>query len=160
MGISPLDDLVREHQRLTQPLAFLASKEQPRASSGHRCAVCGFDLRLGSVSIALDAAHIRWHQAAGPDQKNNGLALCVLHHKVFDLGAFTLNGEGGLLVSDRVNGTVEFHERRSCVITANVSCRHSGPSGTRTQATLIGTAEECSKGRLSMLRSMCRMSQV
>jgi len=33
----------------------------------YRCAVCGFDVRLGSVSIALDAAHIRWHQADGPD---------------------------------------------------------------------------------------------
>src|SRR5262249_13945954 len=31
----------------------------------YRCAVCGFDVRLGSVSIALDAAHIRWHQAGG-----------------------------------------------------------------------------------------------
>lgn len=28
-GISPLDDLVREHQRLTTPLAFLAEKERP-----------------------------------------------------------------------------------------------------------------------------------
>jgi putative restriction endonuclease len=58
----------------------------------YRCAVCGFDVRLGSVSIALDAAHIRWHQAGGPDEEANGLALCVLHHKTFDLGAFTLNG--------------------------------------------------------------------
>lgn len=28
-GISPLDDLVRQHQRLTQPLALLAEKESP-----------------------------------------------------------------------------------------------------------------------------------
>jgi putative restriction endonuclease len=54
-----------------------------------RCAVCGFDVRLGSVSIGLDAAHIRWHQAGGPDTEVNGLALCVLHHKTFDLGAFS-----------------------------------------------------------------------
>src|SRR4051812_47886899 len=40
-----------------------------------RCAVCGFDVRLGSVSIALDAAHIRWHQAGGPETEDNGLAL-------------------------------------------------------------------------------------
>jgi putative restriction endonuclease len=33
----------------------------------YRCAVCGFDVRLGTTSIALDAAHIRWHQAGGPD---------------------------------------------------------------------------------------------
>ena len=35
----------------------------------YRCAVCGFDVRLGSVSIALDAAHIRWFQAGGPDEE-------------------------------------------------------------------------------------------
>src|SRR5262249_61325836 len=49
----------------------------------YRCAVCGFDVRLGSVSIALDAAHIRWFQAGGPDGESNGLALCELHHKTF-----------------------------------------------------------------------------
>jgi putative restriction endonuclease len=75
----------------------------------YRCAVCGFDMRLGSVSIALDAAHIRWHQAGGPDTENNGLALCVLHHKTFDLGAFTLT-DGVLVVSDRANGTAGFQE--------------------------------------------------
>jgi putative restriction endonuclease len=73
----------------------------------YRCAVCGFDVRLGSVSIALDAAHIRWHQAGGPDRESNGLALCVLHHKIFDPGAFTLDHAGGLLVSDQAHGTTE-----------------------------------------------------
>jgi putative restriction endonuclease len=76
----------------------------------YRCAVCGFDVRLGSVSIALDAAHIRWHQAGGPDREGNGLALCVLHHKTFDLGAFTLSPEGVLLVSDQAHGTAGFEE--------------------------------------------------
>jgi putative restriction endonuclease len=76
----------------------------------YRCAVCGFDVRLGSVSIALDAAHIRWHQAGGPDQETNGLALCVLHHKTFDLGAYTLSPAGVLLVSDQAHGTAGFEE--------------------------------------------------
>jgi putative restriction endonuclease len=75
----------------------------------YRCAVCGFDVRLGSVSIALDAAHIRWHQAGGPETEDNGLALCVPHHKTFDLGAFTLR-EGVLLVSDQAHGTTGFEE--------------------------------------------------
>jgi putative restriction endonuclease len=75
----------------------------------YRCAVCGFNVRLGSVSIALDAAHIRWHQAGGPDIENNGLALCVMHHKTFDLGAFTV-ADGVLLVSDQANGTIGFQE--------------------------------------------------
>ena len=75
----------------------------------YRCVVCGFDVRLGSVSIALDAAHIRWHQVGGPDEESNGLSLCVLHHKTFDLGAFTIR-KGVLLVSDQANGTAGFQE--------------------------------------------------
>jgi len=75
----------------------------------YRCAVCGFDVMLGSVSIALDAVRIRWHQAGGPDEETNGLAPCVLHHKMFDLGAFTLS-DGVILVSDRVRRTSGFHE--------------------------------------------------
>jgi putative restriction endonuclease len=39
-----------------------------------------------------------------------GLALCVLHHKLLDLGAFTLSREGFVLVSDRVHGTTGFEE--------------------------------------------------
>lgn len=75
----------------------------------YSCAVCGFDVRLGTVPIALDAAHIQWHQAGGPDLECNGLALCVLHHKTFDLGAFTI-ADGVLLVSDQANGTTGFME--------------------------------------------------
>jgi putative restriction endonuclease len=84
----------------------------------YRCAVCGFDVRLGSLSIALDAAHIRWHQAGGPDEETYGLALCVLHHKTFDLGAFTVS-EGVVLVSDQVHGTSGFAE--------TLMAFHSGP---------------------------------
>lgn len=56
----------------------------------HRCAVCGLDLRIGSITAAIEAAHIKWFQANGPDIESNGLALCSLHHKVFDLGGFTV----------------------------------------------------------------------
>ncbi len=57
----------------------------------YRCCVCGFDLRLGHVPVGLEAAHIQWHNVGGPDIETNGLALCALHHKLFDLGAFTLD---------------------------------------------------------------------
>src|SRR5262249_13242658 len=70
---------------------------------------CGFDVRLGSVSIALDAAHFRWHQAGGPEREGNGLALCVLHRMTFDLGAFTVSG-GILLVSDQAHARTGFQE--------------------------------------------------
>lgn len=57
----------------------------------YRCAVCGFNVRLGNILIAVEAAHIKWHQAGGPDQEENGIALCTMHHKLFDRGVFTLN---------------------------------------------------------------------
>lgn len=56
----------------------------------YRCCVCGFDLRLGHMPAGLEAAHIHWHTVGGPDIEPNGLSLCALHHKLFDLGAFTL----------------------------------------------------------------------
>ncbi|QDU47382.1 hypothetical protein Mal52_59110 [Symmachiella dynata] len=76
----------------------------------YRCAICGFDVRLGSQSIALEAAHIKWHQAGGPDMEMNGIALCALHHKVFDLGAFTINRELMIVVSERANGSTGLEE--------------------------------------------------
>jgi putative restriction endonuclease len=47
--------------------------------------------------------------ACGPDEESNGLALCVLHHKCFDLGAFTV-ADGVLLVSDQANGSAGLQE--------------------------------------------------
>ena len=70
----------------------------------YHCAVCGFGVRLRSKLLALEAAHIMWHQAGGPDVEVNGLALCSTHHKLFDLGAFTVGEKLQMLVSDEVNG--------------------------------------------------------
>jgi putative restriction endonuclease len=64
----------------------------------YRCCVCGFDLRIGAMSVGLEAAHIQWFQAEGPDLETNGLALCSLHHKIFDLGAFTVRPDSFTLV--------------------------------------------------------------
>ena len=57
---------------------------------GSRCAVCRFAVRDGITSYALEAAHIKWHHARGPDEVPNGLALCAIHHRLFDGGVFTL----------------------------------------------------------------------
>ena len=70
-----------------------------------RCAICVFDVRLGNETVGLEAAHIKWHQNAGPDTADNGLALCSIHHKVFDRGVFTISDEGVMVVSDHANGS-------------------------------------------------------
>jgi putative restriction endonuclease len=76
----------------------------------YRCAICGFDIRLNNISIGIEAAHIKWHQAGGPDTEDNGLALCVLHHKLFDRGAFTLSDDYRILASQLINGSQGLQE--------------------------------------------------
>ncbi|MDW7730389.1 MAG: HNH endonuclease [Bacillota bacterium] len=71
----------------------------------YRCAVCGFNVRLGSVLVAIEAAHIKWHQAGGPDLEQNGIALCSLHHKLFDRGVFTLSEGLVFQVAENAHGT-------------------------------------------------------
>jgi putative restriction endonuclease len=71
---------------------------------GHQCAICGFDLRMDGAPVGLDAAHIRWKQVGGPDEESNGLALCTLHHRLFDRGSFTVTDDRRTLVSLRVMG--------------------------------------------------------
>lgn len=71
-----------------------------------RCCVCGYDVRLGNRTAGLEAAHIMWRTVGGPDEESNGLALCVLHHKAFDLGAFTVEPDGQTIVcSQELSGT-------------------------------------------------------
>jgi putative restriction endonuclease len=85
-------------------------REQVLLAYSYRCAVCGFDLRLDNTPLALDAAHIRWHQANGPSIVSNGLALCSLRHKLFDRGAFSLSDTLRIEVSARVNGSAGLEE--------------------------------------------------
>ena len=70
----------------------------------YRCAICGYAVRLSEQSVGLEAAHIRWHTAGGPDIESNGLALCALHHKLFDRGAFSLDQALRIRVSQEANG--------------------------------------------------------
>jgi putative restriction endonuclease len=89
-----------KHSRTRDPLF----RESILKAYNYQCAVCGFSVRLRHQLLALEAAHIMWHQAGGPDVEVNGLALCATHHKLFDLGAFTINADLRMLVSDEVNG--------------------------------------------------------
>jgi len=75
-----------------------------------RCAVCGYDGRLGTADLAIEAAHIKWHAAGGPDEPENGLALCSFHHVALDRGALSLDDELRILVSQHVNGHSQTEE--------------------------------------------------
>lgn len=68
---------------------------------GQACAMCGFDGRLDHGTVGVEAAHVRWHSQGGPDRVDNALALCALHHALFDHGVLGLSADRTVLVSPR-----------------------------------------------------------
>ncbi len=93
-------------QDVHKPLKKLLRDAVLRAYE-RRCAVCDFDLRIADDLFGLEAAHIMWHAAGGPDQVPNGLALCTFHHKALDWGVIGLEPESGeyrLMVSNELSG--------------------------------------------------------
>lgn len=82
-----------------------------------QCCVCKYDIKMNGAAVALEAAHIKMHSAGGPDEIPNGLSLCVIHHKLFDLGAITVDKDMKVRVSERVVGdwgrklNDDFHEK-------------------------------------------------
>ncbi len=76
---------------------------------GYRCAVCGMAPTLDGLATGLEAAHVKWHCHGGPDEVDNGLCLCPLHHDALDIGSIGLGEDGRIIVSSRLHGddTVE-----------------------------------------------------
>ncbi|MFF4390807.1 MULTISPECIES: phosphorothioated DNA-binding restriction endonuclease [unclassified Streptomyces] len=70
----------------------------------YQCAFCGYDGRIGAVPVGLEAAHVRWWAFGGPDDVDNGLCLCSLHHKLFDKGVLGVGDGHRVLVSQRFVG--------------------------------------------------------
>jgi len=75
-----------------------------------KCAVCSFNVTVNKKLVGIEAAHIKWHQAGGPDEEENGITMCVLHHKLFDLGAFQINDKHQFIVSEKAAGAIGFNE--------------------------------------------------
>jgi putative restriction endonuclease len=102
-GIQETDVLVRRAKRDPR------FREQVIVAYEYRCAVCAFDLRIGNAPAAIEAAHVRWHAHAGPDTVDNGIALCTMHHKLFDLGAYTVDRDRIIRISALTNGSGKDH---------------------------------------------------
>jgi len=110
VGLSQIDYLyaARNPQRRRDP----AFRAKVLLAYQYRCAVCGHDLRMGHQSVGLEAAHIKWFQANGADDVANGIAMCSLHHKVFDLGVFKILPESFVMVfSQHLNGSEAASQR-------------------------------------------------
>jgi putative restriction endonuclease len=104
IGSAPASDAEKRRRSSWWPMAILEAWDR-------QCAFCGYDGQLGSSSVGLEAAHIRWFNLGGPDELNNGMALCSLHHKLFDRGALGLDQEYRILVSTVYSARTEAAKR-------------------------------------------------
>jgi putative restriction endonuclease len=73
--------------------------EEVLRAYAYQCAMCGFDGALGRYPVGIEAAHVRWHSQEGPDEIANALALCALHHALFDLGVVGITEDRRICVS-------------------------------------------------------------
>ncbi len=73
----------------------------------YSCAMCGFHGVLNGQATGIDAAHVRWHSADGPDSLENGIALCKLHHWAFDKGILGIDDSAVICVADAFVAQVE-----------------------------------------------------
>ena len=81
-----------------------AFREKVLLAYEYRYAVCVYDGQLQREAVGLDAAHIRWWAADGPDEVSNGIAACSFHHKLLDRGAIGLPVDHKLTVSTHFLG--------------------------------------------------------
>jgi predicted restriction endonuclease len=103
-------------------------------------------VQLGKkMSVGIEAAHVKWFNG-GPDVVENGLCLCSLHHKAFDLGAIALSDDHKVLVSREFRGGREWVARFLRVSGAPLV----GPQASLRFARSLrrGTARRCTAGRI------------
>ena len=63
VGTAQTADTEKRRRSSAWPLAILEAWDR-------QCAFCGYDGQLGSSSVGLEAAHIRWFNLGGPDDLN------------------------------------------------------------------------------------------
>lgn len=89
---------------------YAAFAKKVLAAYEYRCAICSVTPKLDGRHFGLEAAHIRWVQADGPDTVSNGLCLCRMHHVALDRGAITFDHELRLEISPRLTRGDGFDE--------------------------------------------------
>lgn len=102
-GFDPYEVLAAEYVRPPdEPRRDPSWAREILALWENQCAFCSFDGRFHGKPVALDAAHVQWFKLGGPDSTDNGLALCVLHHRLLDRGAIGFSSTRQLKLSPRL----------------------------------------------------------
>ncbi len=105
--------LVTENVRLSQ--AQLIFKERLKREHGAKCWLCGL-----TNEQLLVASHIKDSAKCdiyGKTDNNNGLLLCPIHDKLFDLSLISFNfSTGEIMISKKINE----HDRKLCNINSEL----------------------------------------
>lgn len=109
------DDDIKDEVAQTRQRAVVETRRALRAldfskrvltAYGHRCAMCGIQLRLIDGAHILPVAH-----ADSTDYTSNGVALCALHHRAYDQGLVTFDPAFKLHMSTARLRTLEIGNR-------------------------------------------------
>lgn len=73
------------------------------AAYGNCCALTGFNLDVAGRTVGVEAAHIYWPQSGGNDDVSNGVAMSVLHRKLFHLGLFSIGSDYKVVLAPEVS---------------------------------------------------------
>ncbi|MGH8499996.1 MAG: HNH endonuclease, partial [Methylococcales bacterium] len=91
--LEPRRFAVTQTRRALRSLSF---SSRVLTAYGHQCAMCGVQLRL------IDGAHILpVSEASSTDETSNGVALCALHHRAYDNGFITFDGDYKVHLSEK-----------------------------------------------------------
>lgn len=106
---SPIERAYR-HAELAVRLHQAHFRRAVLAAYRQRCAVCELAIRP-----LLDAAHILPDAAGGEPRVENGLGLCVLHHRAFDRDLLRVTPEYTIRIDANVAGTGDAFAREALI---------------------------------------------
>ncbi len=87
------------------------------------CCVCSQSATVAGSTL-IDGAHIMPFAEFYNDDPRNGLALCKNHHWAFDIGAWSLNEEGRIITSPKLESSAGFLEAdRPIALPKDTSCK-------------------------------------
>jgi len=84
----------------------------------NKCAICG----IPNEGAIVDAAHVKPVKDGGPDIEENGIALCKIHHHLFDAGLITIKNKK-LIVSSTASLDLQKHPNISDFIKKEVDLK-------------------------------------
>jgi len=99
LDLEAAEEAAWQHRGPSRPRRRAGFRSEVLHGWRNRCAMCGYDGAMDRAPAGLDAAHVFWHSQGGPDEADNGLALCAMHHVLFDLGALGLSADLTVRVS-------------------------------------------------------------